>query len=273
MIPINLGFITFIVIYIPLILLLLWYFAKGSKYFYKKYYKKEIFISNKLLELKYILAILLLISGIFTFVKEYIAKESNGYFYTKYMILKEDTKIGNIIFPSGSKGRFSYSKSGMHFDLVTFPKPFNFNGILINSINPTFDDSLKIVLTNNDKINGISCDMTSSIKVDYDGILMSCYLDGNNIFNGINMPKGLQIEHYKNEASYLFDKNVTVPNYVWKIWYSRNATNIINDINYSHLYFLLDKSLNIVKFEGIVKTKYFNDKQIRAVMKKGKIKE
>jgi hypothetical protein len=186
------------------------------------------------------------------------------------MGLKEPLVIDEIIFPIGTVGRFSKNKKGMKFSKVTFPSSYNFKGIDISYIHQTYQGFLEVRLAYPQKIDDISCDISKRIDLNNDGTLMKCTLDNNNILSGITLPKGLYIEHYSAETLYMYgDKKKEKPNYEWVIG-SLN-TYIINQIAYVDVDIEINDKLEILEFKGEVSRKYFEDKDIRELMRESGI--
>lgn len=266
MIPINLGAITFLILFIPLFLLLLWNSLTGIRFFYKKYLKKEKVNGSWFLELRYFLGLLLLVIVMITWFSSY----GLGYYTHKKMALKKPLTIDGIIFPVGTVGTFSKNKQGMKFSKVSFPSSYNFKGLNIYYIHQTYTGFLEIKLASSQKINGISCDFSKKIEVDNDSTLMNCTLDNNNILSGVALPEGLYIKHYSAETLYMYGYNKNEKsNYEWVIDTSNNHT--INNVKYWDVHFELNDKLEILKFKGKVATKFYENKEIRELMKKSGI--
>jgi len=100
---------------------------------------------------------------------------------------------------------------------------------------------------------------------------MRCWLDDKNIFSAVSMPKGLKIEHYKADAIYEYYHERREKSLEYEYTVNSVDSYTINDTKYSHVKFYIDKNLKIVKFIGKVATKYFDDKEIRDLMKKSNI--
>ncbi|HIP30507.1 MAG TPA: hypothetical protein EYG83_06820 [Sulfurospirillum arcachonense] len=257
------GFITVIIIYVPLLLLLTWYCVRGLKYFYKRYYKNELAYSSAFLEIRYFIAITFLFYGLTIFFVEY----NKGYYSYKSITLDKPIWIDGILFPAKATGKFTKNEKGVRFHKVKFSEPFEYKGLKIYSISKTYDDFLRIVPISDVTINGIHCNGSSTIKIDYAGNLMTCFLNSGNVFSGIKIPERLKLEHYKATNIYAYyGKKHKDLDYQWTLNSVDSYT--INGTLYNDVEFFIDKDLKIVKFRGDVAKKHFDEKELKSMIKK-----
>jgi len=240
--------IILLVYFMMVLMVALYYAIQGSVYFYKRWKYPEQYRNNKkslLFKITYIMAIvLLLVSAISYYVLE---KEDQTERKKMHTFLTEDTFIDGHMVPLGSHVRYGFTRPGKKQDKnkyrsITYAKPYMYEGIEIDKIE-RWGSKYVITLSKHQAIFGFYCDKRKSITIDNKGILLKCTLDKDNVFEGVELPSGINVEHTTKQTN-------AQTNDVEHRWIVRTYNVTFYDEAYSFLEFVLNDKKEIVTFEG-----------------------
>jgi len=240
--------IIFLVYYMIVLIVALYYAIQGSIYFYKIWKHPEQYRENRislLLKITYVIAIVLLfVSAISYYILEKDDKEERTKMHS---LLTEDTFIDGHMVPLGSHVRYGFTRSGKKqnkdkYRSITYEKPYMYEGIEINKIE-RWGSKYVITLSKHQAISGFYCNQSKSITIDNEGVLLKCTLDKHNIFEGVELPSGIKVEHTRKPTN-------TQLNSVEHRWLVRTYNVKFYNEVYSFLEFVLNDKKEIVTFEG-----------------------
>lgn len=240
--------IILLVCFMIVLIIALYYAIQGSIYFYKIWKYPEQYRENKkslLFKLTYLAAIVLLfVSAISYYVLE---KEDQKERTKMHSLLTEDTFIDGHMVPIGSNVLYGFTRPGKKQDKdkyrsIAYAKPYMYEGIEINKIE-RWGSNYVITLSKQQAISGFYCKLSKNITINKEGVLLKCTLDKNNIFESVELPSGIKVEHTRKLTN-------TQLNSVEHRWLVRTYNVKFYNETYSFLEFVLNDKKEIVTFEG-----------------------
>jgi hypothetical protein len=256
--------IMLLVGFLIVLMVALYYAIQGAIYFYKKWKYPEIYIEKKkslVLKITYILAIFLLFTSAISYF--YLEKEDQEERKKMFSLSTEDTFIDGHMVPIGSHVRYGFTRPGKKQDKnkyrsITYYKPYMYEGIEIDKIE-RWGRKYVITLSKRQTISGFYCDRSKSITIDKEGMLLKCTLDKHNIFEGIELPSGINVEHrskYTNGET----KNIE------HTWLVRTFDVTFYNEVYRFLEFVINDKEKIVTFEGEKKPMPLDKNEIKKLL-------